>query len=101
MATTPANRVSLGSQSSERRLGVVRLVASGGLAAAVIFMLCWIGTFIPFSSPTHAFIGLFTTEPMSSVNALLEGGLWSLLFGALSAAVFAMIYNALAGLDRR
>jgi hypothetical protein len=38
---------------------------------------------------------------MTSVTALLEGTLWSLLFGALAGGVFALVYNALAGLDRR
>ena len=83
------------------RIGVVRLAATLGVGAAVIFGLCWLGTFIPLSSPTHAYIGLFSSaEPTSSV-ALLEGGLWSFLFGALSGAVLAALYNMFARLDRR
>jgi hypothetical protein len=83
-----------------RRLNVLRVAATGGLGNALVFVLCWVGTFIPFSSPTHAFIGLFTPEETQSLNALLEGGLWSLLFGAVAGAVFAWLYNLLAGLDR-
>lgn len=83
------------------RIGLFRLAATGAVAAAIIFVICWVGTFIPFSSPTHAYVALFTAAPMKSVDALLEGALWSALFGAFSGAVFAMVYNLFAGLDRR
>ena len=59
------------------------------------------GTFIPFSSPTHAYIGLFTPAEMSSVAALAQGICWSFLFGGLSGSVFAWVYNVLASLDDR
>jgi len=36
------------------RIGVRRLAATLGVGAALIFGLCWLGTFIPLSSPTHA-----------------------------------------------
>jgi hypothetical protein len=86
---------------STHRIGVVRLAATGGVGAAVIFVLCWLGTFIPFASPTHAYIGLFTLADMQSGAALLEGSFWSLLFGGLSGALIAAIYNLFAGLERR
>jgi len=82
-------------------LSVVRLIIAGGVTAAVVFVLCWVGTFIPFSSPTHAYIGLFTNADISSGQALAEGSCWSLLFGALVGAAFAFIYNATASLGRR
>jgi hypothetical protein len=66
-----------------------------------VFVLCWLGTFIPFSSPTHAYIGLFTPAEMNSVVALCQGAAWSFLFGGLSGAVFAWIYNLLDGLEHR
>ena len=47
--------------------------------------------------PTHAYIQLFTTAQASSVDALLEGSLWSLLFGALAGTVFGTVYSFLAG----
>ena len=83
-----------------RRASVGRLTATGGIAAALIFVLCWTGTFVPFSSPTHAFIGLFTTAEMTSTTALIEGTFWSLLFGALWGAMIAVTYNLLAVLER-
>ena len=87
----------------ERRhtLSVTRLLITGGVTAAAVFVLCWVGTFITFSSPTHAYIGLFTNAQVSSEQALAQGTLWSLLFGALVGAVFALIYNATAAIGRR
>lgn len=84
-----------------RTLSVMRLLIAGGFTAAVVFVLCWVGTFLAFSSPTHAYISLFTNADISSGRALAEGTLWSLLFGALVGATFAFIYNATAPLGRR
>jgi len=83
------------------RLGVVRFALTGAITAAVVFVLCWLGTFIPFSSPTHAYIALFTPADLNSVDALIEGAVWSFLFGGFSGAVLAWTYNALGRLDRR
>ena len=83
-----------------RRLGAVRMLAAGGLTAGAIFVLCGLGIFIPFASPTHDYISLFTTADVSSGTALAEGICWSLLFGAIVGALFALIYNATATLDR-
>jgi hypothetical protein len=88
-------------QHAHHELGVARLAASAGISTTLVFILCWLGTFVPFSSPTHAFIGLFTPAEVRSVAALAEGSLWSLLFGMLSGALFAVIYNQFAMLDRR
>jgi len=82
-------------------LSVARLAISGGVTAAVIFVLCWLGTFVPFSSPTHAYITLFTNADISSGLALAEGTCWSLLFGALVGLVFALIYDATAPFGRK
>lgn len=83
------------------RLSVLRLLIAGALTGAVVFVLCWIGTFIPFSSPTHAYIRLFTHADVNSGQALAEGSLWSFLFGGLVGALFAAIYNATGFLGRK
>lgn len=82
-------------------MSVARLSVATGVSAAAIFVLCWIGTFVPFSSPTHAYIGLFTNADYSSATALFQGTCWSLLFGLIVGAVFSLIYNATAPLGRR
>jgi hypothetical protein len=83
-----------------RWLGVLHVAVTGAVVAGLLFVLCWIGTFIPFSSPTHAYIALFTPAPMSSIAALIEGTCWSLAFGALIGALVALVYNGLGGLFR-
>jgi hypothetical protein len=88
-------------ESLTSKIGVFRLAATIGVASAAIFTLCWAGTFLSFASPTHAYIGLFTTSGTQSVQALIEGGTWSLLFGGLSGGLVAVFYNLFAGLDRR
>ena len=83
------------------RVSIIRLSVAAGVSAAVILVLCWIGTFVPFSSPTHAYIGLFTNADYNSATALSQGVCWSFAFGLIVGAVFALIYNATASLGRR
>lgn len=82
-------------------LSVTRLLVTGAATGAVIFVLCWLGTFVPFGSPTHAFIPLFTNADISSARALVEGTFWSLLFAGLAATLFGVIYNRTGALARR
>ena len=99
MATAPT--APLREASVGHTVSVTRLLIAGGATAAVVFVLCWVGTFVTFSSPTHAYIGLFTNAEISSGHALAEGTLWSVLFGALVGVVFALIYNATAAIRRK
>jgi hypothetical protein len=98
---TDAQLDTTGTSTATHRLSVSRLAATGGVTAALVMVFCWVGAFIPFSSPTHAYIGLFTPAEMRSVAALVEGTLWSFLFGTISGALFAAVYNLFAGLDWR
>jgi hypothetical protein len=82
------------------RISVWRAGAAAGLAFSTLMVLCWIGAFIPFSSPTHGFISLFTPAEIHSVRALIEGTLWALLFGLVAGAILATSYNLLARLER-
>ena len=83
------------------RLDVLRLALTGAITAAVVFAFCWLGTLVPFSSPTHAYISLFTPAEISSGAALAQGLFWSFLFGGLSGAVLAIVYNLLSPLGRK
>ena len=83
-----------------RRLGVLRLSLTGGLAALSFFVLCWLGVVIGFPGNTHAYIALFTAADMASARALVEGGCWSLGFGLIGGALVAIFYNLFAPLDR-
>lgn len=98
MTTAPAVNLD---RVTPHRIVVARLAVAGGLSAAAVLLLCWLGTLIPYSNPTHAYISLFTTAPVSSVTALVEGLGWSLLFGALAGGVFAVIYNLAGAFEPR
>lgn len=82
-------------------LSVERLAIAAGATAMAMFVLCWVGAVISFSSSMHAHISLFTNAEISSAQALLEGACLSLLFGLLGGALFALIYNATASFDRK
>lgn len=88
-------------EQSANHAGVLRLAATLGAASLLIFVLCWLGTYIASANLPHAFIGLFTTAGPQSLQALAEGGLWALLFGIVTGGVLAAFYNLFAGLDRR
>lgn len=45
---------------------------------------------------SHGWITLFTTAPVGSVRALLEGVIWSIVFGWIIALVTVPIYNRIA-----
>ena len=42
------------STDEHHALGVIQLLITGAITSGVIFAVCWLGTFIPYSSPTHA-----------------------------------------------
>ena len=86
---------------SVHRIGVLRAALTGSITASVVFLFCWLGTLVPFSSSTHAYIGLFTTAEVGSAAALAGGLYSSFLFGALSGVVLATVYNLLGSLDRK
>lgn len=88
--------------SSTRRLGALRLSVTGGLAAPAFYLLCWIGAQIPQIGPaTHMYLKLFTAADLASGAALIQGLIWSAAFGLIAGGLVALIYNALAALDRR
>jgi len=87
--------------AGHRNLSVTRLLVTGAVTAGVSLVLCWIATFLPYSSPTHAYISLFTNAEVSSGRALIEGSAWSFAFGGLTAALFALVYNAAGAIVRR
>ena len=80
--------------SSPSMLGYVRSISTGAFSTLIIFALCWVGVALglPFTL-SHAFVGLFTLEPVGSVNALLLGGLFAFVGGGIGGAIIAHCYN--------
>jgi len=84
------------------RLGVARLALTGALAASIFYVFCWIGAQIPgFGPATHMYLQLFTNAELTSTTALIVGVCWSIGGGLIIGAIVALVYNALAFLDRR
>lgn len=83
-----------------RKLSVLRLALTGAIAAGIFFVLCWLGVLLPIGPATHMYIQLFTSAEMGSALALAQGLCWSVVFGLIMGALVALVYNALAWLDR-
>lgn len=84
-----------------QRVGVLRLALTGGLAAVIFYVICWVGALMPLGPAPHMYLQLFTSAEPTSGAALATGAFWSLAFGVIGGALFASIFNALAFLDRR
>lgn len=69
-----------------------RAALAGGLTVLILFVLCWVGAAISNLNLPHMFVQLFDA-PIPSVRALLEGGLWASVFGALAGLIGAASYN--------
>ena len=98
MATAP--KTFLREAEGRQTLSVIRMLIAAGLSAAAVFLLCWISAPLPYDSPAHAYIGLFTSADYASGQALAEGLSWSVLFGGGVGAIFALFYNATASIGR-
>ena len=86
--------------SSLIRLSIRRCALTGAVALAALFGLCWLGTAAGLTGSSHMFISLFTLAPIASGAAFEIGLCWSLVFGGVSGALIAIVYNASSFLAR-
>jgi hypothetical protein len=84
------------SQSPPINLGAFGVAASAALV--VLFVLCWlVAAVLPgLEGASHGWITLFTKAPVGSVRALIEGVIWSIIFGWVIAIVMVPTYNRIA-----
>ncbi|MEQ1510079.1 MAG: hypothetical protein ABL909_06720 [Sphingopyxis sp.] len=75
------------------KLGIVHCAVTGGVALGIIYLACWLGAAFTAMPVTHSLITFFTTAPMTSTTALAVGLCWSLIFGAWSGLVLALVSN--------
>lgn len=71
--------------------------AAVGLSVAliVLFVVCALAQLVaPGLQAAHAWVGLFTTAPVQSLQAWIEGLIFSVVFGAIAGTVFVLGYNA-------
>ena len=83
-----------------RRLNVLRVAVATSLSTMTFVVLCWIGAKIGFGPAGHMFLSVYSPAEVTSVITLLAGLCWSFLGGAVIGAIYAIIYNALAPLER-
>lgn len=89
--------------SAERHahvLSLSRCAVTGGLTLALVFALCWVAAAAGYLPGAHMFISLFTVQPVDSTAALGVGLVSSLGSGVIVGAIWALIYNAFAFLQR-
>ena len=81
------------SRSAPLNLAAFGFAASAALV--VLFVLCWIAAAVMpgLAGASHGWVALFTTAPVGSVRALVEGVIWSIVFGWIIALVMVPIYN--------
>ncbi|NEX91226.1 hypothetical protein [Caulobacter sp. 17J65-9] len=85
-----------------RGLGPMRCAATGAAVVLTQFVICWaVAAAFDRLRLTHMFVELFTAAPASSTSALLEGATWSIVFGALTGVLVALVYNLFSFLDAR
>jgi hypothetical protein len=75
------------------------IVALGwGLSAALVvpFVVCLVVALVfPDWQASHGWIGLFSVAPMTSVRVWIDGIVFSIVFGWVSAVVLGLVYNHL------
>ena len=65
-------------------------------ALVVLFVVCLVVALLfPDLPATHAWVGLFSAAPMTSLRVWVDGILFSVVFGWITAAVLGVVYNRL------
>ena len=93
--------VPISESKASSKVSVVRFALTGAIASGVFFLLCWVGLFLPFGSPTHAYLGLFTNAELTTAFGFGQGLCWSVIFGAVAGLLISVSYNALSVFDAR
>ena len=77
--------------------GRLNIVALGwGLSAALVmlFVLCLVVALVlPGWPASHGWVGLFSVAPLTSVRVWIDGIVFSIVFGWVSAVVLGDVYN--------
>ena len=83
------------------RIGIARLALTGAMFMGLFYILCWSGAALGIVPVSHMYLQLFSDAPMPSTAMLVEGAIWSFVFGSLAGTLIALLYNAFGSLDRR
>ncbi|KAB2939540.1 MAG: hypothetical protein K8F92_00370 [Hyphomicrobium sp.] len=65
-------------------------------ALVVLFVICLVVALLfPDLRASHAWVGLFSAAPLDSVRVWIDGIVFSIAFGWVTAAVLGAVYNRL------
>lgn len=81
-------------------LSLSQCAITSGLTLGLVFALCWAAAAAGYLPGAHMFISLFTAQPVDSTSALGVGLMFSLGSGLVIGAIWALVYNAFAFLQR-
>ena len=77
-------------------LDVMALGWALSAALVVLFVVCLVvALVIPDWPASHAWIGLYSAAPLTSLRVWVDGIVFSLVFGWVTALVFGSVYNRL------
>jgi hypothetical protein len=77
-------------------LDVMALGWALSAALVVLFVVCLVvALVIPDWPASHAWIGLYSAAPLTSLRVWVDGIVFSLVFGWVAALVFGSVYNRL------
>lgn len=80
------------SHDTERKLSAARCALTGATVLVIQFVVCWIAAAAGLAG-SHMYIANFTLAPVGSPTALAVGVFWSVVIGAATGALVALVYN--------
>jgi hypothetical protein len=81
---------------TDRKLDAMALGWALSATLVLLFVLCAAAALVfPGLQLAHAWLGLFSTAAPGSLRNLVDGVVWSIVFGWISAVSMAVVYNRL------
>lgn len=89
------------SDHSNQTLSPTAAAVGLSVALIVLFVVCALAQLVaPGLQASHAWVGLFTTAPVLSLQLWIEGLVFSAVFGGIAGAIFVLAYNAVIARSR-
>jgi hypothetical protein len=84
-------------RSEEKPINIFALGVAASATLVVLYVMCAVvAMIVPGLALAHGWLTLFSAAPIGSLRGLVEGVIFSVLFGWVIAAVLGYTYNRLA-----